>query len=379
LSLSRSSYRLFAVVPPGIEQIAAMELRDLGIEGSPEPGGVSFHGGNEELYRANFLLRTPNRILLRVAGFRTGHLRELAARVSRYPWEIFIPEGGDVRIRATSHRSGLYHTGAVSDRVVDGISRRLRRPVSAGSGDVRSDEGPAGALVVVRIVEDRCTVSVDSSGEPLHRRGYRLAGSAAPIRENLAAAALLSCGWRGDRPFLDPLCGSGTMVIEAALMASRIPPGARRSFAFERWRSFDPEAWERVREGVQVAQTPVTCGMFGRDRDPRSIRAAEENAGRAGIGAIVDFAVSDMEGCVPPCPRAGLLLTNPPYGVRLDAGGLGELYRRFGKMVAGGFRGWRCAVIVPWHIPDNALGLPVRRLLSFSNGGIPVRLLEFTP
>lgn len=360
------------MVPPGIEPVAAGELRDLGIEGKIEPGGVSFQGGNEELFRASLLLRTPNRILLRVAVFSAANLGALAARVSRYPWEIFIP--GDVRIRATSHRSGLYHTGAVSERVMEGISRRLRRPIARRSGS-----GPGDTLVVVRMVEDRCTVSVDASGDPLHRRGYRLAGSVAPMRENLAAAALVSCGWRGERPFLDPLCGSGTIVIEAALMASRIPPGLRRSFAFERWRGFDRETWERVKREVSGGETTVTCGLFGRDRDLRSIRAAQENAGRAGIGNLVDFSVSELERLEPPCEAPGLVLANPPYGVRLDPGDLGDFYRRMGEVLAGRFRGWRCALIVPGHVPAKALGFPARRLLSFSNGGIPVRLLEFTP
>jgi len=372
LPRSASCHRFFAVIPPGFEEVARNEFLASGIRGCvTEPGGISFSGAIEDLYRANLRLRTPTRILVRIGSFRASYLTEIVDHVARYPWEVYLIGSDSVRVRAASHKSRLYHTGAVAERILGGISRRLGRPVHPASGE----DGP---LILVRILGDSCEVSVDSSGAPLHRRGYRIAVASAPIRENLAAGILLVLGWTGDAPFLDPLCGSGTFVIEAALMASGIAPGLSRSFACETWRNFDPEAWHVVRaEAADLGRPDSTGGMFGRDQDPEAVDAARGNAERAGVRALTDFAVCGLEDLKSPATRPGLIVANPPYGVRIASSDTHGFCRRFGEILSRRFTGWRCAVLLPAWIPDHALGRPVRTLVAFSHGGIRVRLVEF--
>ncbi len=222
-------YDLFAVCQPGLERIVADELRALGIA-NPRPvlGGAEFRGFLTHLYRVNLWSRTTERVLLRLREFRAESFRELHHKAARTAWEEFLLPGCEVSIRATCHKSILMHTGGVAERIVNGISDRLGQP----SKPITTDEENKSArsnFIVVRIGDDRCQISLDASGALLHFRGYRQATAKAPLRETLAAAMLLSSGWTPDRSLLDPFCGSGTIPIEAGLIARKIPPGRRRN------------------------------------------------------------------------------------------------------------------------------------------------------
>ncbi len=209
----------FAACLPGVEPFLAQELEELGYipaNHHPGEGGVGFSSTLEGLYRANLWLRTANRVLLRLGRFQAIQFAELRRKAANLPWERYLTPGQPVAIRSTCHHSKLYHSGAVSERVLGAIGDRLEHAPEALAFD---EEQPAAQLVLVRMDNDECTISLDMSGEPLHRRGYRLAVAKAPLRETVAAAMLYASGWDRRSPLLDPFCGSGVIPIEAALLA----------------------------------------------------------------------------------------------------------------------------------------------------------------
>jgi putative N6-adenine-specific DNA methylase len=379
----------FAIAAPGFERIVAAELDRLGIAPTIEHGGVAWTGTLESVARANLWLRTASRVVVRVVEFRARSFHELERHARKLPWERFVAPGAPVRFRVTSRKSRLYHSGAVAERLADaagtraGVAPALDRSGEAGPGGTRADDDgyddgddAAGQLFVVRVVRDVCTVSVDSSGALLHRRGYRQAIAKAPLRETLAAAMLLGSEWPGTVPLIDPMCGSGTIAIEAALLARRIAPGANRAFAFQGWPEFNPAVWTRMvaeaRE-QQVARAPAS--IRGSDRDAGAIEAAQANAERAGVAGDVELdrrAVSGIE----PASGPGWLVVNPPYGVRVaEAGTVRDLYSALGNVLRARFSGWRLALLSPSESLERQLGLTLNERFATLNGGLPVRLV----
>jgi putative N6-adenine-specific DNA methylase len=232
-------------------------------------------------------------------------------------------------------------------------------------------------LVVVRLLHDRCTVSIDSSGALLHRRGYRLATAKAPLRETLAAAALLASEWRPDAPLLDPMCGSGTIPIEAALIARRIAPGVRRRFAFEHWPERDPGRWSvLIEEASSRALARAPAPIQGSDRDAGAIDAARANAERAGVAADVELVRRPLSAIEPPA-GAGWIVTNPPYGARVgERDALRDLYATLGAVVRRRCPGWAVSMISASARLERQTGLAFQELARTRSGGIPVRLLR---
>jgi len=392
----------FAVAAPGLAPLVAAELRALGIRTRrPEAGGVAFAASTDALYAANLWSRTASRVLVRLGAFPATAFHELERRARRLPWARFIAPNSLVHVRATCHKSALYHSDAVAARVMDAITRSTGALAADGSPDADATDdaddrsgdrtdGPAadGAversaplLVVVRIAHDACTVSIDSSGALLHRRGYRLATARAPLRETLAAAMLLASDWTGDGPLLDPLCGSGTIPIEAALIARRRAPGiaraANRAFAFTGWPEFDTARFavlvERARDGERTGAPPP---ILASDRDAGATAATAANATRAGVDADIEIRTAALSDATPP-PGPGWLVTNPPYGVRVRAAAdVRDLYARLGQVARLRCAGWRVALLVADPRLASAVRLPVSPRLRTSNGGIPVTLLE---
>lgn len=364
----------YAIVPPGVEALTAGELSELGVEvEGTEPGGVSFLAATGALYRANLRLRTANRVVVRLAEFPARAFYELERKAKRLPWRDFLAPGAPVRFRVTSRKSRLYHQVGVAERLAaaaGGAGRPDPDPREEAGGD-------DGQLFLVRIVRDIVTISVDSSGERLHRRGYRQALAKAPLRETLAAAMLVGTGYDGTGPLLDPFCGSGTIPVEAALMARRIAPGLRREFAFERWPCFDAGAWRTERESAETMVLPrAPAPILGTDRDPGAIRAAQANAALAGVAPDVEFreqSIADLA----PATGPGWVVTNPPYGVRVGEGAdLRDLFARFGARLRERRSGWRLGVLLADAALADPLELPLRTAWVSNSGGIPVRLLE---
>src|SRR5215207_7142633 len=231
---SAPTYDAFAITAPGLEPLTVAELRALGADNArAAEGGVTFAASRAILYAANLELRTASRVVVRAGEFGAKAFHELERRAGKVPWETFVSPNLGVSLRVTCRKSRLYHSDAVAERVAAAITARVKN--SRIVGDVGDETDLSHQLVIVRLFHDRCTVSIDSSGALLHRRGYRQAVGKAPIRETVAAAALIASGWPAAAPLVDPMCGSGTIPIEGALIARRIAPGLHRSFAFEQW------------------------------------------------------------------------------------------------------------------------------------------------
>jgi putative N6-adenine-specific DNA methylase len=396
---SSSSFKAFAATGPGLESIAAGELKSLGVRGRQEIGGVAFSADLQRLYESNLWLRTASRVLVRLGDFHASTFYELERRAKKLLWADFLPPNGKVRVRVTCRKSKLYHSDAVAERVLSAIvgsAARVIDGIAADSDDEDADTSEntdpsetvdasdsekrsvreSGQLFVVRIVNDECEISADSSGELLHKRGYRREIAKAPLRETIAAAMVLASGWKKNEALLDPMCGSGTIPIEAAMIARKIAPGLRRNFQFMDWPGFDAERWNRVVDDAQKAVTGFSGEILGSDRDAGAVQAAARNAERAGVSENVAFsqgAVSGSIGAIDDSARGtGWIVTNPPYGVRVgESDDLRNLYAKLGSALKSK-AGWRLGILTSDSALVRQTKLPLRPRFSTSNGGIPV-------
>ncbi len=379
---------LFAVTAPGLEAIATEELRALGVSDAvAEQGGVAFTGGSDRLYEVNLQLRTASRVVARVAEFTARTFFELERHARRVAWEEYLTPGRPVRVRVTCRKSRLYHSDAVGERILAAIAHRVGsiglgavahagEDEVDGEGSTPANDPSAAQLFTIRFLHDRCTVSADSSGALLHLRGYRQAVAKAPMRETLAAAVLLGAGWRGESPLVDPLCGSGTIAIEGALIARKIAPGVGRKFAFMEWPNFSDRIWQTVHDRATTGalqRSPVE--IIASDRDAGATTATAANADRAGVGADIDVRTHALSAVRPPA-GPGCLAANPPYGVRVGKDDeLRNLYAALGQVAKAKFAGWTVALLAADRKLATRTGLSLRPVFRSSNGGIPVELL----
>jgi len=375
-SIQPNRFSAFAVTAPGIEAICAAELGALGIDGRIEDGGVSWHGDLDSIARANLWLRTASRVLVRVAEFTAKAFFELELHAKRIPWDQFVSSGSRVTFRVTCRKSKLYHSDAVAERFAQSVKRRV--PGAEMSSDSESEETPASTdaqLFVVRLLRDVCTVSADSSGALLHFRGYRQAVAKAPLRETLAAAMLLAAEWRGETALVDPLCGSGTIPIEAALIARRMAPGHSRRFAFQRWPSAKPATWSRLLDDARAAELPRSpISIVGADRDAGAIEASRANAERAGVSDDITFVQQPISALRFETPSA--VITNPPYGVRVgETPDLKNLYAQIGNVLRKQPADWSFGMLSADPNLERHTHLALEEGFRTKNGGIPVRFL----
>lgn len=400
------NHKLYAVCAPGLDEFVSQELQMLGCLHSvagpkvesgkrrkpfqrlpditptrsivDDVGGVIFEGDLEAIYRVNLHLRTASRVLLRLGDFGATSFADLRKHAGQLNWESYIHPGQAVVVRATCHKSRLYHSDAVAERVSAAIGDRLGQPAPTGKFDERG-ESPPPQMVIVRLVHDRCFISVDTSGALLHRRGYRLAVAKAPLRETLAAAIVLASGWDHASPLLDPFCGSGTIPIEAALIAHSLAPGRNRRFAFMDWPVFDEKLWNSVLEaaGQAAAQAVVSPGrpfLQASDRDTGAVEMALANAERAGVSGLIEFSRRAVSAIQPPV-EAGWVVTNPPYGLRVSANkDLRNLYAQFGNVLRQKCSSWHVAVLCSDLTLLGHTGLKLDSSMRLVNGGAPVRL-----
>jgi putative N6-adenine-specific DNA methylase len=358
-------HHCLAVCAPGLEALTGDELTALGVRlRRTLLGGVEFSANDRQLYAANLWLRTATRLLVRVGTGLTAHtFDELERQVGDLDWAPWLAAGTRPQLRVSSLASHLYHTGAVAERLEELLA----------TGDA------PGPMVVVRIIHDRVMVSVDSSGDPLYRRGWRLDQGEAPLRETLAAALVIASGWDRRSPLVDPLCGSGTIAIEAALLAADLPPGGGRRFAFEQWPSFQPGTWASVAGEARArsASAPVVARRMVRatDRDAAAVRAATANAQRAGVAGWLELGQSSLSELTAPRGGPGWLVTNPPYGKRVGGGDLRNLYANLGAVVRDRLDGWHVGLLVADVVAAGHSGLALHERLHTANGGIPVSFL----
>jgi putative N6-adenine-specific DNA methylase len=374
MSRSRKSapLDLFAACAPGLEPLLAAEIpliapkaRSLQIL----PGGVLLHGTAKTIMRLNLCSGLANRVLLRVGKFNATKLPQLRHKIAELPWKQLLGGRSVWQVRATSKKSRLYHTGAIAERVDEAIGKCVGRKQGASPSD--------GLLVLVRFTDNICEISLDTSGEPLHKRGWRQQTGKAPLREDLARALLVTSGWDRQAPLVDPMMGAGTIVIEAALMAANMAPGLNRSFAFEQTALHDDKMWQRVRADAVTAQVdPKDVKILGRDRLDGALKAALGNAKRAGVTDWLALEKADLRDTALPQATAWVT-TNPPYGIRLDEadGALKALGRRFAALN----KGASIALVQPaktqlHSLPGSHVGL--QPALMTDHGGTKVVLLQ---
>lgn len=376
--------QLFASCPPGVADLTAAELRECGATQLREfKLGVQFEGNLATAYRACLWSRTASRILLPLASFPAATPQALYDGVAALNWNEHLAPQGTLLVELSGTTSGITHThfGALKtkDAIVDQFrSRTGQRPsISMDRPDLRID---------VRLDRERATVSLDLSGESLHRRAYRARGVAAPLKENLAAAILLRCGWpaiaKDGGELVDPLCGSGTLPIEAALMALDIAPGSLRShFGFIGWLGHDRELWSRVQKEAQDRRADAADSRIvlrGFDNDPAAVRAAIENVERAKLRRVVHVERRDLAQLTRESGDTGLLVANPPYGERIgDQQRLAGLYQLLGEKLRSQFEGWKAAVFTGNPPLAKNIGINARRSHTLFNGRIECRLLRF--
>ncbi|MGG7567053.1 THUMP domain-containing class I SAM-dependent RNA methyltransferase [Rhodovulum sp. DZ06] len=374
---------IFLAVPPGLETLLAEEAAAAGFApATPVPGGVEVQGSWEDAWRANLVLRGPSRVLVRLGGFRAMHLAQLDKRARKFPWGDVLRPGAPLRIEAVCRKSRIYHDRAAAQRVAAAISETLGAPIATPGAEGEGAEGDALRLQV-RIEDDWCSFSIDTSGALLHKRGFKHAVGKAPMRENMAALFLRRCGFDGSAPVLDPMCGSGGFVIEAAEMAAGLVPGRARGFAFERLASFDRDAWEALR--ARHAATPADPWegplFYGSDRDAGAVRGALQNAERAGVAPLCRFREKPAGSIKPPEGAPGLVIVNPPYGARIgEVRKLRPLYGTLGKTLAERFKGWRVGIVTSEAQLARATGLPFGEPdAPVAHGGLKVRLWRTGP
>lgn len=363
---------IFAVTAPGLEQVCAREIRALlDCRTEIEKGGVLFSGSREDLYRVNLHSRIASRFLVRIGEIRATDFPELYRKSKKLPWGRFIRPETPVVVRVSSRRSRLHHTGRIEEAVSDAVDGALGRRSLTST--------PEAQLVIARFERDRCELSVDSSGELLHRRGYRIEVSRASLRENLAAGILALLDWDGREPLCDPMCGSGTFLLEGGLLAVNIPPGLSRSFAFQSWPKYRSGLWENLLFEAERDFASPEVQIFGSDSNAEIVAAARRNAVRAGLDALVRFEHLDVNS-IDLSEPAGLMICNPPYGKRIgEITELEDLYRRIGKVFSERFNGWRFALFCPSEDLVRHTGLNFRAEATVSNGGLPTRLFVFDP
>lgn len=384
------SWRFYVSCPPGLEPMLAKEYHALGFNRlkknslpdrdekktvDEDTGGMEFEGPLEHVYLANLHMRTASRVIVRLAEFKVITFAELRKKASKLPWEQFLQPGCSIQIHATCRKSRLYHSDAVAERVQAAISDHFESIKKSAPIHV---VGENSQTIHVRINQDECTLSIDSSGELLHKRGYRQAVAKAPLRENIAAGMVLASGWDGTVPLIDPFCGSGTIPIEAALLAQRIPPGIARKFQFMQWPVVSDKKWFEILDQARRNIQPTLLDLRGYDRDAGAVEMAAANASRAGQKDTIRFtrqAISELT----PTSSTGWIITNPPYGVRIQENkDLRDLYARFGHILKSSFGGWKIAMLSndARLIANLNLG-DAKKKIALTNGGIPVDLVIY--
>jgi putative N6-adenine-specific DNA methylase len=368
--MTSASFEIFLTAPPGLEPVLADEVEEKGFA-TPmvTEGGVTIQGGWPDVWRANLDLRGAGRVLARIGEFRAFHLAQLDKRARKFPWADTLRKDQPVRVEVTCKRSKIYHAGAATQRIETAIREELGAEISTD----------AAIRVMARIDDNLVTISVDTSGESLHKRGHKQSVGKAPMRETLAALFLRQCGYSGQEPVLDPMCGSGTFVIEAAEIAAGLAPGRLRRFAFEDMVPFDGTAWQALK-----AATPAKSSAsqhYGSDRDDGAIRSSLANAERAGIADHATFSRAAISDLVRPEGPPGLVMVNPPYGARIgNKKQLYGVYGSLGKTLLERFSGWRVGMVTSERSLAMASGLPfLPPGAPVPHGSLRIQLFQAAP
>ena len=374
--MMEQKFNMVAKTLKGLESVLADELRALGAEDvAPGRRMVSFRGDLETLYKANLCCRTALRILKPFYSFKADDADTLYDRVKEFDWGSLMTLDKTFAIDTVVNSDTFKHSRYVTYRVKDAIVDWFRDRYGDKRPGVRLTD--ADVIINVHINGGDVTLSLDSSGESLHKRGYRTAQTEAPISEVLAARIILMSGYRGQCPFVDPMCGSGTFLIEAALIAANIMPGVyRKNFAFEHWPDFDAELFERLWND-DSAERPVEFPIIGADISPTAVDIARRNIRSAGVGRYINLEVKPISQWTEAPVPAGILVTNPPYGERISAPDMDALYQTIGSRLKHVFPGWHAWIIGYREEYFEQIGLAPSEKVSLMNGSLDCELREY--
>jgi putative N6-adenine-specific DNA methylase len=361
-------FEIFASAPPGLEAILTQEVQEAGFDQVAQvAGGVTFQGGWSDVWHANRTLRGAGRILARIGSFRAFHLAQLDKRARKFPWGTVLRPDVPVRVEVTCRNSKIYHDRAARQRIEGAIRDTVGAEISAD----------AQLRVMVRIEDDLVTLSLDTSGESLHKRGHKEAVGKAPMKETLAALFLRQCGYSGTEPVLDPMCGSGTFVIEAAEIAMGLTAGRARDFAFQELAAFDAKTYGAL---PNAAPKQTDLRFYGSDRDDGAIRSSTANASRAGVSEQCQFTRAPLSDLKRPEGAPGLVMVNPPYGARIgNRKLLFALYGTLGQVLRERFAGWRLGMVTSDGGLAKATGLDLQAGPPVAFGGLKVKLYQSDP
>jgi len=371
---------LFATCARGLEAVVARELTDLGLPAvTPGRGGVHFSGDLRQLYLANLWLRCAIRVLRPVMNAAVAGPDDLYEAVRAIDWTAYLTPDHTIAVDCNVRDSAITHSHYAALRVKDAICDQFMERLGVRpSVDV---EEPMVGLNL-HIFRNEAVLSLDSSGESLHKRGYRPIQTRAPLNEALAAGIVLLCGWTKETPLADPMCGSGTLPIEACWIAIHRPPGlTRRRFGFQGWLDFDVRLWAELRNSARAsAANRLAAPIAGSDARGDAIMFSHQNARAAGVGHLVTFTVRDIAAWRPPTPVSGTVICNPPYGERIgEEKDLLPVYRNLGELFQGRAAGWTAAVFTGNPRLADAIGLTPAESIPLYNGKIPCRLNIYKP
>jgi len=372
------THTFFAVTPPGTESICANEIQSLSID-TPQikelPGGVEFKGRLTSCYVANLYLRTANRVLMRLTEFKATNFRQLETKASKVPWELYLAPDVEHIFNIKCIRSRLVHTDAIAEHLENAIQGQL--PSNASDRQIKTGQCSR-QRIYVRIVDDRVVISLDSSGPLLFKRGLKLDVGPAPIRETLAAAILKLAGYDGSQILIDPMCGSGSFSLEAAMLARNIPAGAYRQFAFMNWPAFREAHWRHLRKTATSRIRPVLAPVvFASDIDEKRVEALRKIANQSDISEIMHVTRRDFFNFNPQkiTKKPSLVVLNPPYGVRLQpAKNPKQFYAEIRQKLFSDYRDWRVALLAKEQTVSRLFPKTLQRI-AINHGGIDLLLI----
>ena len=370
----------FSIVQPGFEDRAGIELSDIGLKLKENfiEGGIEFSGKLDSCFIASLLSRTVNRIIMRIAEFRTVNYYELERQIRSFPWELYISQECKILFRSSSSKSKIYHTGKLEEIFINGINERLAKYniiLYAGA-----DLAPAHSQIIfLRNNRDICTVSLDASGEFLYKRGIRKNINKAPIRETTASLILLESKIENYDLIIDPMCGSGALSIEAASIFTKTPPGLKKEFTFMHWPSFKEKSYNHIKKNLMkniIPQEKIKQEIITSDIDSKEVEIAKSNIPEE-LSKIITPKTIDFFSLPSDIAKnkKALIVLNPPYGKRIISQKTKSIYTEIGKKVRNDFKNCGYAIIIPDHEKENSLNLKYDRKIAIMNGGIKIKIL----
>jgi putative N6-adenine-specific DNA methylase len=385
-------HNFFIVTLPGFENLCKKELETLQLDISEintMEGGVEFTGKLFDCYMSNMHLRTANRVLMRIAEFNVTNFRKLEKRLEGIPWELHLKEETIPGVIVTTKRSRLYHSDAISDCVSKSIDERKKTSpfFSDSDNNIQPRKSQNIQNIFIRMMNDHITISLDSSGDLLYKRGIKHHAGSAPIRETLAAAALLKSGYTGAEPLFDPMCGTGTFSIEAAMITRHIPPGWYRQFAFESWPGFKPAQWAYLKKQTEkeIKKNPDSPGIVACDKNPKSCKSLSNILKKYNLESTIKVLNDDFFRFTPEeihkitgHEGPGLVIVNPPYGIRLETKkDSKKLFIKITDRLADIFTGWKFALFSPEKDLIEKCRLKGEQII-IDHGGIKLTLFTGT-